>query len=78
MLLNAIKGGNKMNNALMQLTLEGLLKTALEKVFVLGSLAKPEVDRLKETYDDMADFWELDTDDESWKRVYEELATYDE
>jgi len=67
-----------MNNALMQLTLEGLLKTALEKVFVLGSLAKPEVDRLKETYDDMADFWELDTNDESWKRVYEELATYDE
>ena len=45
---------------LMERTIDGLTKTAIEKACVMGSDAKPHIDKLREIVIDMVNFWDLD------------------
>jgi hypothetical protein len=49
-----------MNKWLIRATLEGLIFTAKEKQCVLGDDAKEDINKLKEVYEELVMFWDLD------------------
>ncbi|SHJ77696.1 hypothetical protein [Paramaledivibacter caminithermalis] len=49
-----------MNKWLIISTLEGLIFTAKEKKCVLGDDAKEDIHKIKEVYEELIRFWELD------------------
>ncbi|RKD25217.1 hypothetical protein SAMN02745883_01774 [Caminicella sporogenes DSM 14501] len=49
-----------MNKWLLRTTLEGLIFTAKEKKCVLGDDAKEDINKIKEIYEELVMFWDLD------------------
>ncbi|KGM99571.1 hypothetical protein IRP63_08810 [Clostridium botulinum] len=49
-----------MNRKLLETTLKGLLFTAKEKQCVLGENAKEDIKMIKDIYEEIIRFWELD------------------
>ncbi|WP_069648974.1 hypothetical protein [Caloranaerobacter ferrireducens] len=49
-----------MNKWLIRTTLEGLIFTAKEKQCVLGKDAKEDIKKIKDIYEELVRFWDLD------------------
>ncbi|SHK41548.1 hypothetical protein [Paramaledivibacter caminithermalis] len=49
-----------MDKWLIRTTLEGLIFTAKEKKCVLGDDAKEDINKIKEIYEELVMFWDLD------------------